>query len=144
MYPKFDREFILQTDASDYGVAVVLSQSDNNGIESVVTCASKSLSNRKRNFSTTEKKAFANYFGAQHFRVYLLVRLFRIITDHDAIMVAQYGAKRSDLRVGLRICRNSNFFFPCKIDQAESITMQMDSPGQSQSSPIQLLPPQLL
>ena len=47
--------------------------------------ASKSLSSRKRNFSTTEKEAFTIHFGTQHFRVYLLVCPFPIIIDHNAL-----------------------------------------------------------
>lgn len=47
-YLQFDREFIVQTDASDVGVGAVLSQLDD-GIEKPVAFASQSLSARKCN-----------------------------------------------------------------------------------------------
>ena len=83
-YPKFDREFLLQTDASDFGVGAILSQIDDDGLENVVAYASKALTSRVQNFSTTEKEAYAIVFGAKHYRVYLLGRHFQIITDHNA------------------------------------------------------------
>ena len=84
-YPRFDREFILQTDASDFGVGAVLSQIDDNGYEKVVAYASKALSARQKKFSATEKEAYAIVFGTQQFRVYLLGRHFKIVTDHNAL-----------------------------------------------------------
>ena len=84
-YPDFDREFILQTDSSDVGLGAVLSQIDEYGREHVVAYASKTLSAREINYSTTEKEAFAIQFGTQHFRVYLLGRKFTIITDHNPL-----------------------------------------------------------
>ena len=84
-YPDFDREFILQTDASDVGLGAVLSQIDKSGNEHVVAYASRTLSPREKNYSTTEKEAFAIQFGTQHFRVYLLGRKFTISTDHSAL-----------------------------------------------------------
>lgn len=84
-YPKFDRNFILQTDASDYGVGAVLSQLDDQGNEKVVAYASKSLSTREQQYSTTEKEAYAVVYGTEHFRVYLLGRHFEVITDHNAL-----------------------------------------------------------
>jgi hypothetical protein len=84
-YPRFDREFILQTDASDFGVGAVLSQVVDEGREKVVAYTSKALSARQRKFSATEKEAYAIVFGTQQFRVYLLGRHFQIVTDHNAL-----------------------------------------------------------
>lgn len=84
-YPNFDQDFILHTDASDYGVGAVLSQLDEHGNENVVAYASKALSPREQNYSTTEKEAYAVVFGTAHFRVYLLGRHFKLITDHNAL-----------------------------------------------------------
>ena len=85
-YPHFGQEFILQTDASDYGVGAVLSQHDALGNEKVIAYASKALSPGEQKYSTTEKELFAVvFFGTAHFRVYLLGRHFQVITDHSAL-----------------------------------------------------------
>ena len=84
-YPDFGKEFFLQTDASDYGVGAVLSQLDDLRNEKVIAYASKALSPREQKYSTTEKEALAVVFGTAHFRVYLLGRHFKLITDHNAL-----------------------------------------------------------
>jgi len=84
-YPRFDREFIIQTDASDVGVGAVLSQLDGDGVKKPVAFASQSLSVRERNYSTTEKEAYAIVYTLRHFRVYLLGRQFKLVTDHKAL-----------------------------------------------------------
>ena len=84
-YPRFDREIILQTDASDFGVGVVLSQIDYKRPEKVVAYGSKALSARQKKFSATEKEACAIVFGTQQFRVYLLGRHFHLVTGHNAL-----------------------------------------------------------
>ena len=84
-YPKFDKNFILQTDASDVGLGAILSQKDDLGNEKVVAYASRTLTDRERKFSATEKEALAVVFGTKHFRVYLLGRKFELITDHNSL-----------------------------------------------------------
>ena len=75
----------MQTDASDVGVSAILSQLDDDGIEKPVAFASQSLSARERNYSTTEKEAYAIVYAARHFRVYLLGRPFKLVTDDKAL-----------------------------------------------------------
>ena len=76
-YPDFGKNFVLQTDASDYGVGAVLSQLDDSENEKVIAFALKALSPRQQKYSTTEKEALAVVFGTGHFRVYLLRSLFQ-------------------------------------------------------------------
>ena len=84
-YPDFGKDFVLHTDASDYGVGAVLSQLDDSGNQKVIAYASKALSPREQKYSTTEKEALAVVFGTAHFRVYLLGRHFTLITYHNAL-----------------------------------------------------------
>ena len=63
VHPTFDRELLLQTDASDIGLGAILSQLDDNGVERPIAYAFKILSSRERKYCTTEKEAFAVIFG---------------------------------------------------------------------------------
>ena len=84
-YPQFDKHFILQTDASDLGLGAVLTQKDNCGQEHVISYASRSLSDREKRYSATEKEALAVVFATDHFRAYLLGRNVTLVTDHSAL-----------------------------------------------------------
>ena len=85
-YLDFGKDFVLQTGASDYDVGAILSQIDDSGSEKVIAYCSKTLSLREQKYSTTEKEVLAVVFGTAHFRVYLLGRHFKLITDHNACM----------------------------------------------------------
>ena len=85
MYPHFDKSVILQTDASDIGLGTVLTQYDSSGQEHVGSYASRSLSNREKAYSTTEKDSLAVVFATDHFPAYLLGRKFTLITDNSAL-----------------------------------------------------------
>ena len=84
-YPNFAQHFILQTDASDLGLGAVLTQKDGLGQEHVISYASRSLSDREKRYSATEKEALAVVFATDHFRAYLLGRHFTLFTDHSAL-----------------------------------------------------------
>ena len=74
----------LDTDASDLGLGIVLSQ-DQDGEERVLAYASRTLSAPERVYSVTRKELLAVVFGLKHFRPYLIGRRFVIRTDHAAI-----------------------------------------------------------
>ena len=57
--PDFDKTFILQTDASNYGIGAVLSQTDGEGLNYPVTYFSCKLLNREQKYSTVEKECIA-------------------------------------------------------------------------------------
>ena len=81
----FDRMFMLYTDTSDVGVGAVLAQNDDTGVERVVAYASRALSKCEQCYATTEKEALAIHYVTEHFRLYLLGRRFKIVTDHSAL-----------------------------------------------------------
>ena len=82
--PDFDKEFILQTDASDRGIGAVLSQIED-GLDHPVGYFSKKLLPREERYSTVEKECLAIRLAVEAFRVYLLGRNFVIQTDHRSL-----------------------------------------------------------
>ena len=77
--PDFERDFVLQTDASDVGVGAVLSQVDDTGADHPVAYFSRKLLPREQKYSTIEKECLAIKLATQAFRVYLLGKPFLII-----------------------------------------------------------------
>ena len=58
-FPEPDGDYILYTDASDVGVGAVLAQEDVEGKEKVISYVSKAFSGAEKNWTTTEKEAYA-------------------------------------------------------------------------------------
>jgi len=86
--PDFGRPFILQTDASETGVGAVLLQSHEDG-KFPVTCVSKKLLPRERNYSTIERECLAIVFAIKRLYAYLYGREFVIQTDHQPLAYIQ-------------------------------------------------------
>ena len=84
-FPDFSHTFILDTDASDYGIGAVLSQVAADGGEKVIAYASQVLSKPERNYCVTHREMLAAVFFTDHFRQYLLGRQFSLRTDHQSI-----------------------------------------------------------
>ena len=66
-FPEPDGDYILYTDASDVGVGAVLAQEDVEGKEKVISYASKAFSGAEKNWTTTEKEAYAVVSALQYF-----------------------------------------------------------------------------
>ena len=83
--PDFEKTFILQTDASNYGVGAVLSQTDADGLEHPIAYFSRKLLDREQKYSTIEKECLAIKLAIKAFQMYLLGRPFIIQTDHRTL-----------------------------------------------------------
>ena len=83
-FPRSDAKFIVDCDASDYGLGAVISQ-EQDGSERVIAYASRVLDNRERRYSTTKKEMLAMVYAIRHFRHYLYGRPFTVRTDHNAL-----------------------------------------------------------
>ncbi|GBM36622.1 Retrovirus-related Pol polyprotein from transposon 297 [Araneus ventricosus] len=83
-YPLTDKEFILDTDASNEGIGAVLSQKIGNE-ECVIAYFSKSLGKPERNYCVTRKELLAIVKSIAHFHHYLYGRKFLLRTDHASL-----------------------------------------------------------
>ena len=87
-YPDFTKEFLIYTDASDYGLGAVLSQI-HEGKDQPIAYASRHLNKAEAKYSTIEKEAAAVIFGIKRFRHYLQDEPFVIISDHRPLQWLQ-------------------------------------------------------
>ncbi|GBN71653.1 Retrovirus-related Pol polyprotein from transposon 297 [Araneus ventricosus] len=83
-YPQTDKDFILDTDASNEGIGAVLSQDIENE-ERVIAYFSKSLVKPERNYCVTRKELLAIVKSIEHFHHYFYGRKFLLRTDHASL-----------------------------------------------------------
>ena len=88
-FPDFSKKFILDTDASDCGIGAVLAQVQDDGSESVIAYASRSLSRQEQRYCVTHRELLAVINFIHHFRHYLLGQPFTLRTDHGSLVWIQ-------------------------------------------------------
>ena len=84
--PNFSKEFIVQTDASNVGMGVVLSQVNEQGEEHPVLYLSKKFSDVEKRYGTTEKECACIIFAIKKLHYYLDGQKFQIVTDHNPLI----------------------------------------------------------
>lgn len=82
--PNFEHPFTIQTDASDYGLGAVLTQTIEDN-EYVISYLSRSLTPQERKYSTTEKECLAVLWAIEKLRPYIEGSRFTVITDHYSL-----------------------------------------------------------
>lgn len=82
--PDYNKQFYLQTDASNIGLGAVLFQREGNH-ERVIAYRSRSLQPHERNYTTTEKECLAVVWAIQRNLEFLEGIPFTVITDHLAL-----------------------------------------------------------
>ncbi|KAI5145376.1 hypothetical protein NEPAR06_2421, partial [Nematocida parisii] len=85
LLPDHKKEFIVTTDASDYGISAVIEQIGPNGEEVPIAWKSRALSQAEKNYGITEKEMLAVVWGTEKFQYYLKGRKFHVRTDHKAL-----------------------------------------------------------
>ena len=80
-YPQENGEYILDTDASEYGIGTVLSQIQD-AKERVIAYASRSLNKAEQNNCVTHRELLVVRYFTNYFRYYLLGCHFLVKSDH--------------------------------------------------------------
>nr|GEU61595.1 putative polyprotein [Tanacetum cinerariifolium] len=78
--PNFEEEFVIETDASGFGIGAVLQQNKH-----PIAYLSKTLAPRHQSLSTYEKELLAVILVLQKWKGYLLDKHFKIRTDHFSL-----------------------------------------------------------
>lgn len=100
-YPFPDKQFILDTDASDTTIGAELLQI-HDGKEFFVSYASTVLSPAQKRYCTTGKELLAVIMITRQFRNYLLGRQFIVRTDHSSLTwLLQFKAIEGQLAIWL-------------------------------------------
>jgi hypothetical protein len=95
--PDFRLQFTVYTDASATGLGAVLTQVQN-GIDRVISYASKSLNEAQRNYSATDRECLAIHWALNLWKPYLLGKKFVVVTDHAALKWLFSPARRDPHR----------------------------------------------
>ncbi|GFX59130.1 retrovirus-related Pol polyprotein from transposon 412 [Trichonephila clavipes] len=84
--PNFEREFIVQTDASNAGMGAVLTQLTEQGEEHPILYLSKKFSEVEKSYCTTEKECASIVFAIKRLHYYLDGNSFLVMTDHNPLV----------------------------------------------------------
>lgn len=82
--PNYDDPWIIETDASDYGIGAVLKQRQNS-VERVIAYFSKKLSPAQRKYTVNERECFAVICAMGHFRPYIEGTQVEVRTDDASL-----------------------------------------------------------
>ena len=82
--PRAEGQYVLDTDASAYGIGAVLQQIQD-GQEKVIAYASKALSHAEQQYCTTRRELLAIVVFLEHFRHYLYGQPITVRTDHGSL-----------------------------------------------------------
>ena len=96
--PDFSREFILTTDASDFGLGSVLSQIFDNEEEHPILYLSRKLRPAELKYSVIEKECLCIVWSVSKLKPYLTGCTFRLVTDHKPLLYLE-RAKDTNARL---------------------------------------------
>ncbi|KAK3741561.1 hypothetical protein QZH41_002942 [Actinostola sp. cb2023] len=84
--PNWEKEFVLQVDASERALGAILTQKYEEDEEHPIAYASRKLQPREAKLSTSDKECLAIVWGVEYFKYYLLGRPFTLQTDHNPLV----------------------------------------------------------
>ena len=83
--PDFNKDFMLETDASGQGLGAVLAQKQEDGLVRPIAFASRTLQPHEQNYGITELEGLGVVWAMKHFRHYLYGHKCEVFTDHEAL-----------------------------------------------------------
>ena len=84
-FPDFNRDFLLETDASRIVLGAVLASKQADGSVRPIACASRTLHKHEKNYGITEMEALGVVWATKHFRPYLYSHGCDVYTDREAL-----------------------------------------------------------
>ena len=91
----FDKPFNVFVDASDYAVAGILCQTDEQGNERPIAFASRKLTYTQKAWATIEKEAYAALWSLQKYRSWLFGAVITVHSDHNPLTYLTDSAPKS-------------------------------------------------
>lgn len=82
--PMLDKSFVIQTDTSNTGIGVVLTQEIDEK-KRVIEFASKVLTSTEHNYTVCKRECLAVIFAVRKFRQYIESSNFKVMTDHSSL-----------------------------------------------------------
>ncbi|CAM5105440.1 unnamed protein product [Natator depressus] len=92
--PDFNKEFILQTDASEVGLGAVLLQMVGDK-EHLILYLSRKLLLREQKYAVVERECLAVKWAMERLCYYLLGRRFTLVTDHASLQWMQQNKEKN-------------------------------------------------
>ena len=123
-FPSAEGEYIVDTDASNYGIGGVLSQ-EIGGVEHVIAYYSSSLNPAQQKYCTTKRELLAVVATLEHFKGYLWGPHFKVRTDHAAL-VWLTNLKNIQGMLARWLAKLQQFNSTWNIDLARSTETRMD------------------
>ena len=85
-YPDSNKEYLLETNASNLGLGAVLSQKQSDGRYHLVAFGSRALHGAEVNYHSTKLKCLAMKWSIKHFQTYQLGHCFKVHMDNNPLM----------------------------------------------------------
>ena len=85
VYPDYDKEFYLYTNASGIAIGAILAQLDDEGHNHLVAYTSCILTKHKKNYSMTKKECLAVIYAMKQFYHYIYGTHFTVVTNHSSL-----------------------------------------------------------
>lgn len=106
----YQKNIIIQADASSYGLGSALLQENGNKERDIVAYASRTLNNSEKKYSQIEKEALALVYVAEHFKDFITGISVTLETDHKPLIQILQSKRLDELtprlqRIRMRLMR---------------------------------------